>query len=132
MACGVPQLMQGCAVPVDRLEIRLGWRHLHEVGHRGVESAIAADAKVDARRPDQRLDLWLDEAGRGWWSYDSDIFRQAVALRGVEHREALEEWDRGGFLAGFVGAALLIVWREAVGIDDGGSVLAPADITAER
>jgi hypothetical protein len=46
-------------------------------------------------------------------------------LRGVEDREALEERDRGGVLAGLAGAALLVLRREAVGIDDGGAAFAP-------
>jgi hypothetical protein len=132
MARGVPQLVQGRAVPVDRLEIRLGRRHLHIVECWNIEGAVAADAEVDAGRPDQGLDPRFDEAGRRRWSHNGDVLRQAVALRRVEHREALEERDRGGFLAGLAGAALLVLRREAVGIDDGGAAFAPADIAAER
>ena len=128
----MPQLVQGRPVPVDRLEIRLRRRHLHIVERRGIESAVPADAEVDAGRPDQGLDLWFDESGRRRWSHDGDILRQAVTLRRIEHREPFEERDRGGFLAGLAGAALLVLWRETVGIDDGGAAFAPADIAAER
>ena len=132
MARGVTQFVQSRPVPVDRLEIGLRRRHLAVVGRRGVEGAIAADAKVDARRPDQRLDLRFDDAGRRRWGRDGDILRQAVALRGVEHGEALEERDRGGVLAGLAGAAFLVLRCETVGIDDGGAVFAPADVAAKR
>jgi hypothetical protein len=53
---GVPQFMQGRAMPVDRLEIGLGRRHLHIVGSGHVEGAVAANKEIDARRLDQRLD----------------------------------------------------------------------------
>jgi hypothetical protein len=71
----MPQLVQGRPVPVDRLEICLGRRHLHIVERRDIESAVPADAEVDAGRPDQGLDLRLDEAGRRRWSNNGDILR---------------------------------------------------------
>src|SRR3546814_17280070 len=48
-----------------------------------------------------------------------------------EYREALEERDGARRLAGFRRAPAFVVQREAVGIDDGGSALALADIAAE-
>ena len=63
---------------------------------------------------------------------DREILRQAFALRQVEDGEALQERDRLRFLAGLARAFLLVVGNEAVGIDDGGAVLALADIAAER
>lgn len=131
MACGVSQFVQGRPVPVDRLEIRLGRRHLHIIERWDIESAVPADAEVDAGGPDQGLDLRLDEAGRRWGSNNGDILRQAVALRRVEHRESFEKRDRGSFLAGLAGATPLVLRRETVGIDDGGAAFAPADIAAE-
>ena len=62
---------------------------------------------------------------------DGEIFRQAFALRQVEDGEALEERDRLRFLAGLARPLLLVVGNEAIGIDDGGAVLALADIAAE-
>ena len=58
--------------------------------------------------------------------------RQTFALRQVEDGEALEERDRLRFLAGLLHPLLLVIRNEAVGIDDGGAVLALADIAAER
>ena len=75
------ELVQRRAVPVDRLEIGLRRRHLHEVGRRHVEGAAAADAEVDAGRRDQRLDPGLDQAGLRRRRDDGEIVGQAVALR---------------------------------------------------
>lgn len=126
------QLVQCGPVPVDRFEIGLGRRDLHIVERRHIEGAIAADAEIDAGGADQRLDLRLDEAWRRWRRDNRDIVRQAVALRGVEHREALQERDRLGLVARLAGAPLLVVGHEAVGIDDGRASLALADIAAQR
>lgn len=49
------ELMQGGAVPVDRLEMGLRPRDLHKVVGRAVEGLIAADPKVGAGRVDQRF-----------------------------------------------------------------------------
>ena len=51
------KLMEGGAVPVDRLEIGCRRRHLHEIARRAVEGPVAADAEIDAGRRDQRLGL---------------------------------------------------------------------------
>src|SRR5436190_22808057 len=40
---------------------------------------------------------------------DRDVFGQPLALRRVEHREALQERDRLGFLSGLAGALLLVI-----------------------
>ena len=128
----MPEFVQGRAVPVDRLEIGLRGRHLHIVVRRHIEGAIAADTEIDARRFDQSLDARLDEARRWRRSDGGDVVRQAVALRGVEDGEALEERNRGGVLTSLAGSALLVLRREAIGIDDGRAVLAFADIAAQR
>jgi hypothetical protein len=52
-------------------------------------------------------------------------------LGSVEHGEPLQERDRPRFLAGFSRAPLLVLGREAVGIDDGGATLALANIAAK-
>ena len=77
-AAGVTELMQRGAVPVDRLEIGLRRRHLHIVVRWCVEGAAAADAEVDARRLDQRLDRGLDQAGLRRRRGDSEISRAAL------------------------------------------------------
>src|SRR5690606_13273420 len=78
------------------------------------------------------LDVRLDQAGRRWWGLDGDVLGQALALRRVEHGEALQERNAACFLSRLLGAALLVFRREAVGIDDGGAALALADIAAQR
>lgn len=45
---------------------------------------------------------------RGRWDDRGDVVGQAIALRRVEHRESLEERNRGGFLAGLARTALLV------------------------
>ena len=75
--------------------------------------------------------MWFDQAGRWRRGDRGDVFRQAVALVGIEHGEALEERDGMGFLAGR-GCPLPFVFRcETVGIDDGGAAFALADIAAQ-
>lgn len=129
---GVTNFVQRRPVPVDRLEIGVWRRHLHIVECRNVVSAIAADAEVDSGRCDERFDLWFDQAGGRWRSFDRDGLRQTLALRGIEDSEPLEERDRVGVVAGFASAPFLVVWDEAVGIDDGGAALALPDIAAKR
>ena len=55
------KLMERGPVPVDRLEIGVGPRHLDEVAASGVEGAFAADAEIGAGRRDQRLGLREDQ-----------------------------------------------------------------------
>ena len=55
MAAPMTELMHGRPVPIDRLEIGLGARHLDEIVVRAVEGALAADAEVGAGSSDQRL-----------------------------------------------------------------------------
>ena len=56
------EFMQGRAVPIDRLEVRLRRRDLDIIVPRHVEGAFATDAKVDSGSFDQRFDLGLDQA----------------------------------------------------------------------
>lgn len=132
MARGVAELVERGAVPVDRFEIGVGRWHLHIVERRDVEGAVAADAEVDAGCADQGFHLGLDQARRRWRRDDRDVLRQILALRSVEHREAFQERDRVGFLAGLAGAPSFVVGYKAVGIDDLRATLALADIAAER
>ena len=126
------EFMECRAVPVDRLEISLRRRDLHIVVRGHVEGpATADDAEIDAARLDQRLDLGLDQPRLRRRCGDHEILRQTFALRQVEHSEALEERDRLRLLAGLLRPFLLVVGNEAVGVDHGGAVLAPADIAAE-
>ena len=86
-------------MPVDRLEIGVGPRHLNVVVGRAVEGAIATDAEVGAGRRDQRLGLGLDQPlGHGRRGGDQSGGK-VLALIGVEDRESFEERDRAGLVA---------------------------------
>src|SRR5260221_59315 len=131
MAAPMAELVQGCPVPVDRLEIGVGPRDLDEIVARAVEGALAANAEVGAGGGDQRFGARLDEP---FWNRRGRCRQrrgQVLALVGVEHREALEERDRVGLVAIAFGPPAFLVRREAVGIDHGRAGLALADMTAE-
>ena len=119
-------------MPVDRLEECLGRRDHDIVERWHIEGAVAADAEVDSACLDERLDPWLDQAGRGRRSGNGEVFGQALALRQVEDRESLEKGDGLGVLARLAGAPLFVIGDETVGVDDGDAMLAPADMAAER
>jgi hypothetical protein len=127
----MPQLMQGRAMPVDRLEISPGRRHLHVVGSGHVEGPVAADTEIDARCLDQRLDPGFDQAGLRRRHGDREVLRHAFALREIEDGEAFEERNGLRFVAGLPGAPLLVVGNEAVGVDDRRAALTLADVAAE-
>src|SRR5579871_4519885 len=97
-----------------------------------IEGAVAADAKVDAGRLDQRFDRRLDQSGQRWRRSRGDPVREPVALIAIEDSEALQKRDRLRLVAGLVRTTLLVQRHEAVGIDDGRAALALADVTAER
>src|SRR6516162_48479 len=131
MTSPMTKLMYRRAVPVDRLEIRLGPRDLYEVIRRAVEGAIATDTEVGGGRVDERFSVRQNETVWYRCGSASQFRRQTVALIGVEHRKPLEEWDRIRLIAVALGALAFLVRYKAVGIDDRGAVLALADISAE-
>ena len=116
---------------VDRLEEARRRRHLDVIGARHIEGAVAADADIGAGRADQRLGLRQDQVFGKRRGRRRDVGRQILALVGVEDREALEERDRFGFVAGLGGARALAVGNEAVGIDDRGALFALLDMRAD-
>ena len=132
VATGVTEFVQRRAVPVNRMEIGGRRWHLHVVFGRRVEGAVAADAEVDAGCPDQRFHGRLDQSGRWRRCGGRDLFREIIALIGIKDGESLQERDRLRFFVDFGGAALLVLWHEAVGIDNRRAVLALADMTTER
>ena len=67
MAGRVTELVERGAMPVDRLEIGMRRRDLHVIFDRGVERAIAADTKIDARGLNQCFDPGFDQIWRRWW-----------------------------------------------------------------
>ena len=125
------EFMESCAVPVDRLVIGLQRRRLHEVVDDVVEGAFAADTEVRAGRGNQRLRLRLDQTWSGRRRNGHDLFRQAIALVGVEDGEAFEERDCAGHLARFLGAPSLALRCKPVRVDDCGAMFAFADVAAE-
>ncbi len=109
MAAGVAHLVERRAVPINRLEIGLRRRHLNIVVQDIEIGASAADAEVDAGRPDERLSFRLDQAGRRRWHDGLDLLGEIFALSRVEDNEALEERYRADFLTGFAGATFLVL-----------------------
>lgn len=109
MAAGVTQLVQGRPMPVDRLEIGLWRRHLHVVEGRHIEGAITTDTEVDVGGPDQCLDPRFDQARRRWRRNCPDVIGQAIALRGIEDREPLQERNGMRILTRFAGTALFVL-----------------------
>jgi hypothetical protein len=116
--------MERCPMPVDRFEISLWRRDLHEIMPRVVEGSLATDAEIHARRLDQRLRLRQDEICLDAGRRRNHLLRQAIALRRVEDRESLQERNRLRFLARLRGAPTLVLRGEPVGIDDGRAMLA--------
>jgi hypothetical protein len=125
------QFMADGPVPVNRLEIGRGRRHLDVVFAGDVEGAVAANAQIGAGRADQRLGLRQDQVFGDRLRRRRYIRRKILALVAIEDRELLEERDRFGFVAGFRRARAFAVRNEAVGIDDGGAFRALAHMGAE-
>ncbi|VIO69438.1 hypothetical protein CI41S_19310 [Bradyrhizobium ivorense] len=124
--------MQGRSIPVDRLEIGLWWQHLHIVFSRHIEGTVPANAEVNPGRLDQVFNLRRDQAWRRRRRRRCDLRRQAIALIGVQDREALEERNGLRFVAYFAGTPLFVGRHKAIGIDDSRAALALADVTTER
>jgi hypothetical protein len=119
-------------MPIDWFEIGLGWRHLYIVFDRRVECATTTDAEVNACGRNQRLDPRLYQS---WWRRRSggrDLTRQAVALIGVEDREALQEMNGLSLLATLVRPPFFLGRDEAVGINHRRSTLALAYVATKR
>ena len=89
------------------------------------------DADIGAGGTDQRLGLRQDQVFGQRFRRRRDLGREVLALVGIEDREALEERDRVGLVAGFGGAGAFAVGNEAVGIDDGDAAFALAHMRAE-
>src|SRR5260221_4992355 len=100
MARPVSKLVKAGAVVVDLLDDRGLRRNRDVVAARHVAGARAADAKIGTGRGDQRLATWDDLALGPRGGCGVDVRRQAVALRDVEHGEALEERHGLGLVAG--------------------------------
>lgn len=132
MARPVSELVQGGAMPVDRLEVGLRPRYLHVVVGRTVERLVAADPKVRAGGGDEGGGLRQDEPLRDRGRRRGDLGRQAFALGDIEDREALQEQDLIRGPAVPLSPAPFGVGGEAVGKDDGHAALAATDIAAQR
>ena len=125
------EFMADRPVKINRLEEGRGRRHLDVVGAGHVISAVAADANVGAGRADQRLGLRQDEVFARRHRRRRQIFRQILALVGVEHREALQKRDRFGLVAGLFVARALAPGNEAIGKDDRRAFFALLDVRAD-
>jgi hypothetical protein len=96
-----------------------------------VERAIAADAEVSAGRSDQGLGVQQDKAPGNRCRSTRQFRRETFALVRIEHCESLNERDRIGLVSIALGPPAFLIGDKAVGIDDGGAVLALTDITAQ-
>ena len=130
------QLVQRRPVIIDLSgESRLR-RHLHIVERGGVKGLRPADAELGTARGNQRLGGIVRLAFGKRHRRDGEPLGQAVALRDIEHREALEERNRANRVARVV--ALLVPLRlvrfgdEAVGIEHRPPALALAHAAARR
>jgi hypothetical protein len=125
------ELVQRCAVPVDRFEIRLGPRHLNVVERGGIERFVAAQAQVGPARADQGLDLGQDETVRDRRRNGDQVGGKSVALGDVEHGEALQERYRVRLVALLPRPGALLVRDKPVGEHHRGATLTFADISAQ-
>src|SRR5580704_13022706 len=130
MTYRVATFMECRSMPIYGLEICFRRRHLHIVRARRIECLIAADPKIDAGRADEGIDFGQDEIGANRRRRDGKRFRQILTLLAIENREALEEGDRTGFIPIAFRTLAFVIRNEAVGIDDGSTVLAFADAAA--
>jgi hypothetical protein len=125
------EFMHRRPVPIDGLEIRLGPRHLDEIVDRTVKGAFTADAEVSAGGVDQGLGVRQDKPLGNRHGSGHQPFRQVLALVGIEHREAFQEWNRVRLVSVALGPPAFVVGREAVRVDDCCAVLSLANIAAE-
>jgi hypothetical protein len=102
---------------------------MHTVSVGTGEAETARGFIVAPGGEDQRLGLRWDEMIVNRRRRDAG--GKILALVGVEHREALEERDRVGLVAGLGSAGTFAVGDEAIGIDDGGAVLTLAHMRAD-
>lgn len=107
------ELMANRPVKIDRLEKRRGRRHLDVVGTRDVKGAVAADADIGSGRCYQRLGPRQDKVLGNRFRHRREVSGKILALVGIKDREAPEERDRFGFVAGFGGAGAFAVGNEA-------------------
>jgi hypothetical protein len=125
------QLMEGRAVPVDRVGERLGARDLDVVARRHVEGLAADDADIGTGGADQGIGLWQDQRAVDGRDRRTQVLGQAFALVGRKDRVALQERDRSGRPVFLAGPFALLLRRVAMGIDHGHAALALADISAK-
>jgi hypothetical protein len=126
----VGQFVKRGAVIVDLCEEDGLRRHLDDIERRDIESAVAPDVERDPARRDQRFGDGHDLAVGQRCGVGGEAAAQAVALRDVEHGEALEERHGLGGVAALDRARLFGLGNEAVGIDDGRAALAFPDRAA--
>jgi hypothetical protein len=126
------ELVEHGAIPVDLLGIGLLVRNLDPVAARHVAGMRRTDADVGPGRRNQRLGLRYRLAiAQRRAVLRIELVGQALALRDVEHREALEEGDLPPLLA-LTRRAAVILRRELVGIADARPALALAHMAAQR
>src|SRR6185437_12633852 len=114
----------------------IGWfkvggygRNLHVVENRMIEGLAATDADIGASRRDHSVRGGNDRLGRR--QRRLRIHRKTLALVRVEQREALQEGNALGRIAGLASALAHDLGREAIGIDDGDATLALSNVPSD-
>jgi hypothetical protein len=125
------KLMETGAVVVDLMEESRLRRHPDVVLGRHVKRLAAADPEIRAGRRNDCLGLRYDLALRCDRRGPEHVLWQALALRGIEDGEALEERNDVRVPTLACDALQLGARREAVGVADRRAALALADMTAQ-
>ncbi len=126
------KLMKAGAVVIDLLEEGRLRRQLDEICTGHIEGAIAPNADIRAGCLDHNLGMRDCFPFGKYLAVSVNVVRKTVALRDVEDGETLQERDclRLGIFG--LGALLLALGNEAVGMHDRGAGLAFPDGTAKR
>ena len=125
------ELVEAGSVIVDLIEESRLWRHLDRIARGRIERVVAADIDRCSGGLEQGLGARDDLTLAGGPSGGKGALRQAIALGGVEDREALQEWNGFRLIAVALSARTLRLRDEPVGINDGGPALAFAHCPAQ-
>src|SRR5271169_7049266 len=102
--------------PIGWLKVGVNWGDLNVVENGMIEGLAAADADIGSCRHDHGVRGGNDRLWRRLRRVRID--RQALALVGVEQREAFEEGNARDRVAGLASALAHRLGREAIGVDD--------------
>src|SRR5579864_6680930 len=125
------ELVDCRTVPIYWFEICLRRRDANKVIQNVVIRAITTNAEFYAGRADQRLGMRQDKPFGNRCRVARQFGREIFALVGVEYRKPFEEGNGVGLVSIALRPSAFLVGYKAIGVNDGGAVLALADISAE-